>query len=426
MPGYGQKNKASTDDVYFSWDDAKNAAKITTEPNKKPNTKNGAKEIIFIDRNEDAQNNSSRLLIAKANDSTTVDSDTLAADEGYYLRDFNGSESDYEYAERIRRFHDPRFTIHISDPEYMDIYFLDDDQWNVYVGGSYAWITPTWTKSAWFDYYYRPFSIIAGIGEAVLLSLFFLRIPFVGIFSVVLRPMVLRSMVLLSHLLQSLLWYPYYGYYGWSRPFYKSVDPSHNEAYRRQVANGSRNSNTNSSTRAGILSGVAAKLFKLAKWQPLYVVSGSGSRSSVSSDINSTGRRSSTSSYDNSRSSINSGRTTTGTRSQNEVTGTSGTRSTEIYSGNSSRRTTETINTRPRTSSGNSGNSVATPQTGSRSSYTPSSGSSERRSSYTPSSSDNSSRSSGSSYSGGSRSSGSSSGGGSSSSGSSRSSGGRR
>mgnify|MGYP001160713735 FL=1 len=117
LPGYGQKNKASIDDVYFSWDDAKNAAKMSTESNKKPNTKNGAKEIIFIDRNEDAQNNSSRLLIAKANDSTTVDSDTLAADEGYYLRDFNGSESDYEYAERIRRFHNPKFTIHISDPE---------------------------------------------------------------------------------------------------------------------------------------------------------------------------------------------------------------------------------------------------------------------------------------------------------------------
>ena len=51
VPGYGQKNKTSTDDVYFSWDDAKNNAKMNTATDKKPNTKNGAKEIIFIDRN---------------------------------------------------------------------------------------------------------------------------------------------------------------------------------------------------------------------------------------------------------------------------------------------------------------------------------------------------------------------------------------
>ena len=44
---------------------------------------------------------------------------------GYYLNGFEGSQSDLEYAERIRRFHNPKFTIHISDPAYTDIYFLD-------------------------------------------------------------------------------------------------------------------------------------------------------------------------------------------------------------------------------------------------------------------------------------------------------------
>jgi len=259
VPGYGQKNKTSTDDVYFSWDDAKNNAKMNTATDKKPNTKNGAKEIIFIDRNENAQENSSRLLIAEANDSIIVDSDSVSNEEGSYLRDFNGSESDYEYAERIRRFHDPRFTIHISDPEYMDIYFLDDDQWNVYVGGSYAWITPTWTNPSWFDYYYRPFSYNSWYWRS---SLYY-PYSFYGYHSWAYSPWYYDPWYdpwfYYPSYYSPYYGYPYYGYNNWyGNHYYKSVDPSHNEAYSRKVANGSRSSNTTNSTRSGILSGVAS------------------------------------------------------------------------------------------------------------------------------------------------------------------------
>ena len=47
-------------------------------------------------------------------------------DDGYYLNGFNGSDSDYEYALRIRRFHNPKFVVSVSDPFYSDIYFLDN------------------------------------------------------------------------------------------------------------------------------------------------------------------------------------------------------------------------------------------------------------------------------------------------------------
>ena len=64
-------------------------------------------------------------------------------DDGYYLNGFNGSDSDYEYALRIRRFHNPKFVVSVSDPFYSDIYFLDNNDWNVYISDNYAWVTPT-------------------------------------------------------------------------------------------------------------------------------------------------------------------------------------------------------------------------------------------------------------------------------------------
>ena len=42
-------------------------------------------------------------------------------DDGYYLNGFTGSDSDYEYAMRIRRFHNPKFVVSLSDPYYSDI-----------------------------------------------------------------------------------------------------------------------------------------------------------------------------------------------------------------------------------------------------------------------------------------------------------------
>lgn len=79
-------------------------------------------------------------------------------EDGYYLNGFNGTESDYQYAERIRRFHNPRFTVHISDPFYNDLFFLNSYDWNVYMDGSFAWVTPTWTNPWSWNYMWTPFN----------------------------------------------------------------------------------------------------------------------------------------------------------------------------------------------------------------------------------------------------------------------------
>lgn len=96
----------------------------------------------------------------------TPDNDTIYLEEGKsyvfdnpeegYVNGFNGSSNDFEMAERIRRFHNPKFTIHISDPMYNDIYFLSGNDWNVYEDGMYATITPTWTNPYYWNYMWSP------------------------------------------------------------------------------------------------------------------------------------------------------------------------------------------------------------------------------------------------------------------------------
>ena len=151
--GLFAQDKQIVDDIYFKPSDAK--ALIKERKNKtvtRPNVKNGVRVIVFSDQLED---------------STDLDADTLAMrpepldsteDAGYYVNGFNGTESDLEYANRIRKFHNPKYTIFIGDPAYNDIYFLNSWDWNVYVDGSYAWVTPTWTNPYWFDYMYSPYS----------------------------------------------------------------------------------------------------------------------------------------------------------------------------------------------------------------------------------------------------------------------------
>lgn len=155
--------QAFIDDIYYTPADA---AKAAQKP--KVNVKNGAKEIVFIGDTPVAANTTDTLdatssAALQANNLTSSDStnggDVIELSEGTYLNGFNGSVSDMEYAQRIYRFHNPRLSIHISDPAYTDIYFLDESLWNVYIDPyNYAYVTPTWTNPYYFDYMYRPYS----------------------------------------------------------------------------------------------------------------------------------------------------------------------------------------------------------------------------------------------------------------------------
>ena len=126
--GIGQTKTTIVDDVYMKPSDVK--TQQTDQPQKtRPvtNYKNGAKEIVYIERtNPDTkvihdtvyvvgQSNENRenvynkeghdtvYVVGQANDSTEMN-----REQGHYLNGFNGTESDMEYAERIRKFHNPK------------------------------------------------------------------------------------------------------------------------------------------------------------------------------------------------------------------------------------------------------------------------------------------------------------------------------
>jgi len=146
------QTKIVEDDIYFKPEDAVKQLQRPVNA-KKPDYKNGAKEIVFIERGQKVEivTPDTTILLGEANDSTEQQTE-----EGYYLNGFNGSQSDLEYAQRIRKFHNPKYRVFIGDPAYNDIYFLNNFDWNVYVEDNYAYVTPTWTNPYWFDYSFRP------------------------------------------------------------------------------------------------------------------------------------------------------------------------------------------------------------------------------------------------------------------------------
>lgn len=79
--------------------------------------------------------------------------------EGEWVNgEFNGSQDDYEYAERIIRFRNPRYAISISSPFYWDVmYGANSWDWNVYSDGLYAYAFPTFSNRLWWNWRYSSY-----------------------------------------------------------------------------------------------------------------------------------------------------------------------------------------------------------------------------------------------------------------------------
>lgn len=77
---------------------------------------------------------------------------------GYWVNEFNGSEQDKDYAERIARFHGPMVGIPYWSPLYNDVIFNSGFNYNVYVDGDYAYVTPDWTNRYYNNWRYGPTS----------------------------------------------------------------------------------------------------------------------------------------------------------------------------------------------------------------------------------------------------------------------------
>ena len=76
------------------------------------------------------------------------------SERGEWVDDFQGTDSDYEYAMRLVRFKNPRYMIPVSSPLYWDVVngaFCSWD-WNVYDDGMYAYVFPSYTNRLWSDW----------------------------------------------------------------------------------------------------------------------------------------------------------------------------------------------------------------------------------------------------------------------------------
>ena len=81
--------------------------------------KRDMRDVDEYNRRYDAKDNE----FAMEDDTLYVKEKAVSDPEGEWVNGFNGSQDDYEYAERIIRFRNPRFAVSISSPLYWDIVY---------------------------------------------------------------------------------------------------------------------------------------------------------------------------------------------------------------------------------------------------------------------------------------------------------------
>lgn len=169
----GLMAQSADDDLYFVPSKDKQEKKTTPvrkEPKKQvtniytsPGTTVVVQDRKGRTRDVDEYN---RRYDARDND-FVMDNDTLYIreksqpdlDGEWVTGEFNGTQEDYEYAERIIRFRNPRFAISISSPLYWDVVYGPNSwDWNVYTDGLYAYAFPTFSNPLWWDWRYSSYS----------------------------------------------------------------------------------------------------------------------------------------------------------------------------------------------------------------------------------------------------------------------------
>lgn len=171
----GMMAQSNDDDLYFVPSKDQKQEEVKPMVKKEPKVRAGATTIYTSPGTtvvvEDRKGNKrdmrdvdeyNRRYSSRDNEFDLVD-DTLYVKEkavsdldGEWVNGFNGSQDDYEYAERIIRFRNPRFAVSISSPLYWDIvYGTNPWDWNVYTDGFYAYAFPTFTNRLWWDWRYN-------------------------------------------------------------------------------------------------------------------------------------------------------------------------------------------------------------------------------------------------------------------------------
>jgi hypothetical protein len=361
-----QTKSTFVDDLYLKPSDAK--AQQTSQSqlnqqtqNTKPISKykNGAKEIIYIERENtdskvihdtvyvdgkayiDGQVNKSSDNRNKEGIHDTIyvvgqDNDSIERSQGNgsYQNGFNGTESDLEYAKRIRQFHNPGNEIIVAEPGNNDINNLNNDELNDSADSTNVNVAQTWTNPYWWNYNYSPYSYYNWeFGYNNWFSPWWFDNFYGGLYGD--------------------YGYGYYDYYGYgynsrgNHWFGRNNDrnPTHDEGMRRDV------SNLSGAGRVGEINNSAQSMIGgggYSSSNPYTVVNNTGLRAGSQSLVKTTGTRI------NNPSNISTTRILSTNRNGIGLVRTGGLRNLSIYQNNNrttgSRTVTSyTINTTPRT-----------------------------------------------------------------------------
>ena len=164
----GLRAQSADDDLYFIPSKDKKEKKETPvkkEPKKQVTTniytspgttvviqdrKGKTRDVDEYNRRYDARDNEFEM----ENDTLYIKGKKTSDLDGEWINgEFNGTDEDYEYAERIIRFRNPRFAISVNSPLYWDlVYGVNSWDWNIYTDGFYAYAFPTFANPTKPDY----------------------------------------------------------------------------------------------------------------------------------------------------------------------------------------------------------------------------------------------------------------------------------
>lgn len=125
------------------------------------------KEDLDVDaynrRGDSSSSDSGKPAVKQTKQSSS--SNVAGTTNNYYINGVNGSG--LEYADRIRRFHNPEAGLYVVDPEYNTIYLIENDGWSPYTTNiniiNSSWSNPFYNPWSWnlsfnwgFSPYYDP------------------------------------------------------------------------------------------------------------------------------------------------------------------------------------------------------------------------------------------------------------------------------
>ena len=146
------------DDIYYSPKSNKTVKEVTKVETTTTTTSTPVTTTVLSSNDMDVDAYNRRYSSDYSVEGTTQEqiqqtTTTTTTTQTYYVNGVGGDGM--EYAERIRRFHNPEIGLYVVDPEYNNIYLIDDD-YTPYISSINIITTPWITPLVYTSWYYNP------------------------------------------------------------------------------------------------------------------------------------------------------------------------------------------------------------------------------------------------------------------------------